>query len=72
MKKAKHVLIGIVVVLVVIIAFQNTAAVDTQLLFATVTMPRALLIVVTLVIGFALGLLTAMKVGPSRKDRPVP
>ena len=35
-------------------------------------MPRALLIVVTLVIGFALGLLTAMKVGPSRKDRPVP
>lgn len=71
MKKAKHVLIGVVVLLVVIIAFQNTDSVDTHLLFTTVTMPRALLLLVTLVIGFAIGLLTAMKVGPSRKE-PMP
>lgn len=45
-----------IVVLVLVLIFQNMQAVDTKLLFMTITMPRALL----LVIVFALGALTGM------------
>lgn len=43
-----------------IVALQNTEAVETHILFATVTMPRAVLLLTTLVIGFASGILMSL------------
>ncbi len=43
------------VILLIIIFAQNTAAVETRFLFVTVTMPRVVLLMVTLAIGFVLG-----------------
>lgn len=48
-----------VVLLVVIV--QNTASVETRILFMSVTMPRALLLAVMLAFGFVLGVLTARR-----------
>jgi len=56
MKRLKLIVTVIVVLLAVIIILQNTASVETRLLFATVTMPRAVLLVTTTAIGFLAGL----------------
>ena len=53
--KMKIVGIAAVVVLVVVVVLQNTQAVETKLLFLTVTMPNAALLFGTLIIGFAIG-----------------
>lgn len=57
-KTARNLKIAAVIIaaaiLVVIIA-QNTAQVETRILFATITMPRALLLAAVLVLGFGLG-----------------
>ena len=57
--KMKVVGIAVVALLVVIVVLQNTQSVETKLLFLTVTMPNAALLFGTLVIGFAIGVLTA-------------
>jgi len=49
----------VVAILVIIVVLQNTQAVETKLLLVTITMPRAVLLFVTLLVGFALGLITA-------------
>lgn len=49
----------VLLALVVVLVLQNTEPVETRFLFATVSMPRALLLVLTLLVGFALGLLAA-------------
>jgi uncharacterized integral membrane protein len=45
-------------IVLLIIVLQNTDAVETRLLFVTLTMPRAVLLFSTTAIGFVLGLLT--------------
>jgi uncharacterized integral membrane protein len=47
-------------VLALIIVLQNTAPVETRVLFTTVTMSGALLLLCTLVIGFIAGVAAAM------------
>ena len=59
----------VLAVLVVIVVLQNTEAVETQLLFATVTMPRAVLLLTTALIGFALGILTSL-VWMRKQEKP--
>jgi uncharacterized integral membrane protein len=54
--KVKLIIALILVVLAVILILQNTESVETKLLFATVTMPRAILLLVTLAIGFGSGM----------------
>ena len=49
----------VVAILVIIVVLQNTQAVETKLLLVSITMPRAVLLFVTLLVGFALGLITA-------------
>ena len=61
MAKAKKILVGLCALLLVVIALQNTEAVDTRLLFYTVRMPRVLLLLVTLVFGFAAGVLVSTR-----------
>jgi len=59
MKKAKIIVIIIVLLLAVIVFLQNTKAVETKLLFMTITMPRVLMLMLTFILGFIGGLVTA-------------
>ena len=59
MERFKVIAIGILVLLGVIIILQNTAPVETKLLFFSITMPRAILLMTTTLIGFALGVLVS-------------
>jgi uncharacterized integral membrane protein len=60
MRSAKLIVILVVAILVLIVILQNMEAVSTRILFATVTMPRAALLFITLVVGFIIGLLVAI------------
>jgi len=62
MSKARVLIAAAVGLLVVIVVLQNTEAVETRVLFTSITMPRAALLFGTLVIGFALGVLTAGRI----------
>lgn len=59
LNKLKVVFIAAITLLVLVVVLQNTQAVETHLLFLTLTMPNAALLFGTLIIGFALGVLTA-------------
>jgi uncharacterized integral membrane protein len=59
LNKVKLVAIAVACLLVLIVVLQNTQAVETHLLFLTVTMPNAALLFGTSIIGFAIGVLTA-------------
>lgn len=60
--KIKLAVAAVVAILVIIVIFQNTEIVQTRLLFITVSMPRALLLIVTLLLGVLLGLMTAVRI----------
>lgn len=55
MRNWKHITIFIIALLILIVVLQNTAVVETHLLFFTISMPRALLLFLTFLIGFLLG-----------------
>jgi lipopolysaccharide assembly protein A len=61
--KIKLIALLLLAVVTVVLILQNTQAVVTRLLFVTVSMPLAALLALTLLIGFAGGVLAAMKVG---------
>jgi len=67
MMKVKLIIFLVLTVIAVIIVFQNTESVQTKLLFATIVMPRALLLFVTTIIGFAAGVLVALSLSKKRK-----
>ena len=69
MKKLRLIVTLVLAVLVVIVVLQNTDAVETRLLFATVTMPRAVLLLTTALIGFAVGILTSL-VWMRKQEKP--
>jgi uncharacterized integral membrane protein len=50
----------ILIVLMLIVVLQNTEQVETKLLFITITMPRAALLALTLLIGMAVGMLISL------------
>ena len=58
-KVAKLIAMIVIAAMVVIIFFQNTETVETRILLATVRMSRALLLLLTFVLGFLSGLLVA-------------
>ncbi|NNC90103.1 MAG: LapA family protein [Akkermansiaceae bacterium] len=51
--------VGIAGVVALILVLQNTDNVETRLLFTTVTMPRAVLLLITFLLGIIVGLLVA-------------
>jgi uncharacterized integral membrane protein len=59
MKKAKIITIVGILLLTLIVLFQNTQAVETRFLFMTLRMPRVLLLFVTFILGFVGGVITA-------------
>jgi len=70
MKKAKIIALIVSLVLVLIVSLQNTQAVETKLLFTTVTMPRVLLLVLTFTVGLIAGIILASSIlrkSPAKK-----
>ena len=59
MERFKLIATAILALLGVIIILQNTEPVETKLLFLSITMPRAILLMGTTLIGFALGVLVS-------------
>jgi putative membrane protein len=68
MNRFKIISIAILALLGVIIILQNTEPVETKLLFLSITMPRAILLMGTTLIGFALGILVSFFF--QRKEQP--
>jgi uncharacterized integral membrane protein len=60
--KIKIAVAAVVAVLAIIVILQNTQDVETRLLFFPVSMPLALLLLVTLLLGVVLGLMTAVRI----------
>lgn len=67
MQKAKLVIAVLVLIIAIILVVQNSEMVETRLLVTTIEMSRAVLLMITLAIGFILGVLTAFLV--SRKSK---
>jgi uncharacterized integral membrane protein len=57
--KAKAITAIVLGVIAAIVAFQNLEPVNTRLLFVTVTMPRILILLIMLGIGFVLGVVVS-------------
>ena len=68
MNRFKMISIAILALLGIIIILQNTEQVETRLLFLSITMPRAILLMGTTLIGFALGVLVSLFF--KRKEHP--
>lgn len=62
-QKVKLTLIAVGLILVSVIVLQNTAAVETKILFVTITVPRAVLLFGTTVAGYVLGIYTGARFG---------
>lgn len=60
MKNAKPILIAVAALLGIIIILQNTESVQTNILFMTIIMPRAVLLFVTLLLGVIIGVLSTL------------
>ena len=69
MNKLKLVAIVVIALFAVVVVLQNTQAVETKLLFLTLTLPNAALLFGTLIIGIAIGVLTAGHIVSSAKRR---
>jgi putative membrane protein len=67
MKRVKLIGVLTAVVLSIIVILQNTQPVVTRFLFIKITMPNAILIGLTLLIGIAMGILIALTM-PSKRD----
>ena len=59
MKKAKLIAIAVVSILTLIIVVQNTEPAQARILFWTVEMSRALLLMLTFILGLVTGILLA-------------
>ena len=71
MNKTKLILIGVLIIIVAIIILQNTQSVDTKILFFTLTMPRAVLLLLMSLIGFVIGIFTVFHYISKRKQREI-
>lgn len=66
MKKFRPIAVVVLAVLVLVVVLQNTESVRTKLLFVTVEMPRALLLLVTMLVGVVVGLVAGMRLSGKR------
>lgn len=70
MSKLKLSILLVLAVLAIVLVLQNTQAVETKLLFVTVIMPLAALLGLTILIGFAGGVLVALGFAVKHKSTP--
>ena len=69
MVKFKVSLAVVLILLVLIVVFQNREPVETKFLFASITMPRAALLTVTMLIGIAVGMLLSLGLAKKRPKK---
>jgi len=62
---------AILALLASVVILQNTGTVETRFLFLTSFLPQAVLLLTTLLIGFALGVIVTMIYGKQRKRNPL-
>lgn len=67
MKHARIITLIVILIVAIIAIAQNTASEETRFLFFTITMPRAVLLLITLLIGFVLGLFAATYISSPRR-----
>jgi uncharacterized integral membrane protein len=76
MRKIKLITIIVISILTIVILLQNTEAVQARVLFATAQMSLALLLMLTFVLGFVVGILVPTyflrKTGSKAKPGPGP
>lgn len=51
------IVVAVLAILSLVLVLQNTEAVETRILFATIEMPRAILLAITFLLGIIVGLL---------------
>ncbi|MFI4897817.1 MAG: lipopolysaccharide assembly protein LapA domain-containing protein [Phycisphaerales bacterium JB059] len=61
MKHVKLAGIAASLIVVVVLILQNTQQVETRILFATIEMPRAVLLFITAALGFAAGVMMTLR-----------
>ncbi len=61
MKNAKQVVAIVAGIIVVIVILQNTATVETHILWITISMPRAVLLALTFAVGVLSGILYSVR-----------
>jgi len=66
MKRFRIILAIVISLLILIVVLQNTQSVETQLLFAKIVMPRALLLLITFLAGCVTGLVVALQIRRGR------
>lgn len=69
MKKAKVILIIVILLLALIVSLQNRKDVETKFLLATFTMPHVVLLVLTFVLGIVAGMIMASFI-LTKSDKP--
>ena len=67
MNKTKLIVIGVIDLIATVVTIQNTQPVDTHILFFTLSMPRAVLLLLMVLIGFAIGVFTVFHYIGKRK-----
>jgi uncharacterized integral membrane protein len=67
MKKAKIIIVVVISILALIIIFQNREVTTTKILFMTVEMSRALLLILTFGLGFITGLVVSFLVKKTKQ-----
>ena len=72
MERVKLIATAVLALLGVIIILQNTEPVETKLLFLSITMPRAILLMGTTLIGFALGVLVSFFFKKKEQPKELP
>ncbi len=70
MAKVKLVAILVLIAIAVILLYQNRMHVETRLLFARVPMSLSILLLITTLVGFGLGMLTALLVMARKRTAP--
>ena len=58
--RTKMIVVGVVAVLLLIVLFQNRQSVETHVLFFTIAMPRAFLLIITAARGFTAGVVVSL------------
>ena len=58
MNRMKLIIIGLLIIIATVVTIQNTQPVNTHILLFTITMPRAVLLLLMALIGFAIGVFT--------------
>lgn len=70
MNNAKLIISLVLGLLAIIVIVQNTATVETHILWFTISMPRAVLLAVTFALGVLSGILFSMRRSKQEKNRP--